>query len=61
MNDNLHIVNFDLYCPACKHFNKNQNEEPCDTCLSVPARKDSRKPEKWEEPDNGIPIKKWSN
>ena len=49
--ENMHIVEFDMYCPACKHFKEDQNEEPCDTCLSIPARMGSRKPEKWEEPD----------
>lgn len=47
--ENLHIVNFDMYCTSCKHVNVPENEEPCDTCLSIPARQDSRKPEKWEE------------
>lgn len=49
--ENKHIVEFDMYCPACKHYKKDQNEEPCSTCLSIPARENSRKPEKWEEPE----------
>ena len=57
MEDNLHIVSFDMYCPSCKYVNKDQNEEPCDTCLSIPARENSRKPEKWEENDVR-PVKK---
>ena len=57
MEDNLHIVSFDMYCPSCKYVNKKENEEPCDTCLSIPARESSRKPEKWEENDVH-PIKK---
>ncbi len=51
MEDNMHLVDFDLYCPACKHVNKDQNEEPCETCLSIAARANSHKPEKWEEND----------
>lgn len=45
----MHIVSFDMYCPYCKHVNVNENEEPCETCLSIAARPNSRKPEKWEE------------
>ncbi len=51
MEDNMHLVNFDMYCPGCKHFTKSENEEPCESCLTVPARKDSHKPERWEEND----------
>ena len=60
MESNLHIVSFDMYCPSCKNVNKSQNEEPCDTCLSIPAREDSRKPEKWEEND-GCSVKRRTN
>lgn len=49
MENQLHIVEFDMYCPACKHCKRKETEEPCNTCLSISARPDSRKPEKWEE------------
>lgn len=47
--ENLHIVSFDMYCPSCKNVDVPDTKEPCNTCLSIPARQDSRKPEKWEE------------
>lgn len=49
--EQMHLIEFDMYCPACKHYNKDQNEEPCCECLKVPARENSRKPERWEEAD----------
>lgn len=49
MEDNLKIVDFAMYCPACKHVNKKENSHPCNECLSVSARINSHKPEKWEE------------
>lgn len=52
MEENMKLVEFDLYCPVCKHFSKDQNEEPCESCLSVPARANSHKPERWEEPND---------
>lgn len=47
--ENLHIVSFDMYCPSCKNVNVKDTDEPCNTCLAIPVRQDSRKPEKWEE------------
>lgn len=51
MIEQLHIVDFDKYCPNCKHFEKSEAESPCDDCLEVSARYGSRKPERWEEKD----------
>ena len=47
--DELKFVNFDVWCPSCKHYQEEETEEPCNTCLTVPAREYSHKPEKWEE------------
>lgn len=46
--ENKHLVEFDMYCPACKHVKKKEDEEPCSECLKVAARENSRKPERWE-------------
>lgn len=48
MENNLHLVEFDKWCESCKHKNRKDTEEPCDSCIEVPARPDSRKPERWE-------------
>ena len=46
--NNLHIVEFDKYCSTCKYYKKDQAEDPCHVCLTISARENSRKPEKWE-------------
>ena len=49
MEDNYKIVHFDKYCDKCKHKDKEQDETPCDECLSEPANLNSHKPVKFEE------------
>lgn len=43
------IVEFELYCSKCKHYDSSDTDDPCDYCLSVPARENSRRPIKYEE------------
>lgn len=43
------IVEFELYCSKCKHYDSSDADDPCDYCLSVPARENSRLPIKYEE------------
>ena len=43
------IVEFELYCSKCKHYDSSDADDPCDYCLSVPARENSRRPIKDEE------------
>lgn len=43
------IVEFELYCSKCKHYDSSDADDPCDYCLSVPARENSRRPIKYEE------------
>lgn len=45
----MKIVEFELYCSKCKHYNSSDADDPCDYCLSVPARENSRRPIKYEE------------
>ena len=52
MSANVHIVDFELYCPKCKHGDKNSVEDPCNECLGTPVNYDSRKPVLWEEKKN---------
>ena len=44
------IVDFDKYCPTCKHkeVKDKEGEEPCEECLSSPTNLDSHKPVKYE-------------
>ena len=57
MNDNEHFVEFEIYCLKCKHRELKPDEQPCSDCLSVPARKNTYKPIKFEE-DKKINYKK---
>lgn len=41
-------VFFQDWCYRCKHWSKDENEEPCDECLSEPGNEDSHKPTEWE-------------
>lgn len=43
------FVDFDVYCPMCKHFVKDGTEEPCNTCLECPVNEYSHKPVYFEE------------
>lgn len=49
MDDGCKEVYFGEYCKTCKHFDKNDNQEPCDQCLEEPMNLHSHKPIKWEE------------
>lgn len=42
-------VYFDKYCKSCKHKKCEENEEPCDECLSEPTNLYTHKPVKYEE------------
>ena len=44
-------VDFHKYCPTCKHYNKEESEDPCWDCLDQGWNEDSHKPIKWEEKD----------
>lgn len=43
------FVDFDVYCPKCKHFIKDGCEMPCDECLEHPTNEYSHKPVYFEE------------
>ena len=43
----LRIVEFDKYCPFCEYAHTDEDDRPCTECLAIPAREDSRRPEKY--------------
>ena len=43
------IVEFDKYCETCRYYETPETENPCNDCLTIPVREDSRKPEKYIE------------
>lgn len=50
--NNEHIVLFHEYCNKCEYFRVSGDEEPCDKCLSVPARIGSCIPIHFKEAKN---------
>lgn len=42
-------VDFKTYCKICKFKSKEDYEDPCNSCLEVPMREGTFKPEKWEK------------
>ena len=42
-------VRFDLYCKNCKHFEKDEAEDPCYMCMNQEWNDDSHKPIYYEE------------
>lgn len=46
---NFHIVEFEQYCPKCKHYEKSAAESPCWECLDQPVNEDSKRPLYFEE------------
>lgn len=49
MVGDMKLVEFENWCPKCKHINVEETEEPCNECLTYPAAEDSHKPIKFEE------------
>ena len=47
------IVEFEKYCDKCVNDKSSASSEPCNTCLGIPAREDSRKPVKFQEKEKG--------
>lgn len=45
-------VYFDVYCPLCKHYKKDESEDPCWDCLNEGMNEDSHKPWKFEKQES---------
>ena len=50
------LVDFEFYCKTCKYKNLNEVEDPCNRCLDIPARDNSKKPEYYKEGWSLTPI-----
>lgn len=46
-------VYFHEYCKTCKHKKVEENEEPCEECLSEPTNLHSHKPVNYEKKETG--------
>lgn len=56
-------VLFDEFCKLCKHYDKDELEEPCCCCLTQSVNLYSHRPVKWEDKNgrgNDTRIKKCS-
>lgn len=49
MEDNMKFVEFNKYCPTCKHYDTLEVKDPCNDCLAVGAREGSEIPEKYDK------------
>lgn len=45
----LKFSRFDIYCKTCEHCDKPEWESPCNECLDIGARAETRKPEYYKE------------
>lgn len=43
------LVDFHRYCKECIHYKLSPTQEPCNTCLGIPANEHSRKPVHFKE------------
>lgn len=49
MEENMKEVYFNEYCPKCIYSSETESYDPCDECLSCPARQYSHKPINYKE------------
>ena len=49
MEGKLKEVRFDIFCRSCSFYPESSTKEPCTTCLGVPGREESHKPEKYRQ------------
>ena len=49
MLEKAKLVEFDKWCEKCKHFEKEETDDPCWDCLCDPVNHATHKPTKWEE------------
>lgn len=45
-------VRFDEFCPKCKHWDKQESEDPCFDCLNQGWNEDSHRPIFFDENKN---------
>lgn len=44
-----HEVDYEKWCPTCKHKDEKESCDACNDCLNQPWNIDSRKPINWTE------------
>ena len=48
-NETTMFVDFEKYCPLCVNKKKDEKFDPCNDCLAVGARPNSKRPAYFEE------------
>lgn len=53
MEGDYKIVEYEKYCPNCKHYEEDESDPKCKCyeCLDTPAAVDSRRPIHYEKKD----------
>lgn len=49
----MKLVEYHKWCKKCKHYEKKEITEPCQECMSHPARRSSHKPINFKEKEKG--------
>lgn len=49
MDENVKIVDYELYCPKCKYIQEPESCDECNDCLNNPYNINSKKPIRFEE------------
>ena len=49
MEGDLREVYFDQYCKTCENWEKKEWDEPCDSCLAIPANTNTHEPVLYKE------------
>lgn len=52
-NDGMKEVDF-TYCLTCKHWSKDEAEEPCHECMNNPTNMNSHRPVRYEADENKV-------
>ena len=47
--DKYKIVDYDLYCPECQHWDAPSTDDPCDECLRECTNLNSHRPINFKE------------
>lgn len=48
-SDRMKEVHFANYCESCQHFKTVETDDPCNDCLTAPARPNSHRPLNYKE------------
>jgi len=53
VSNNDRLVDFYYWCPLCEHFELEETEDPCNSCLANGGNVKSTKPIYWKQASEG--------